>query len=75
MSKYKFEDYHYDGISILQKWYGKKLSKETKNSNKSLWKKVLGILEELKTKQFYSEKDKARLNGFRRSYYKHKKSK
>ena len=60
MSKHKFEDYHYDGISILQKFYGKKLSNETKKSNKALWKKILGILEELKSKQFYSEKDRIR---------------
>ena len=38
MSKYKFEDYHYDGITTLQEFYGKKLSIETKNSNKDLWK-------------------------------------
>ncbi len=72
--KYRFEDYHYDGISTLQKFYGDKLSKETKNSNKALWKKVLGILEEIKGKQFYSEEDRARLNRFRKNYYIHKKN-
>ena len=69
MSKYKFEDYHYDGITTLQEFYGKKLSIETKKSNKDLWKKILGILEELKEKQFYSEKDRSRLNNFRKIYY------
>jgi len=69
MSKYKFEDYHYDGITNLQEFYGKKLSIETKKSNKDLWKKILGILEELKEKQFYSEKDRSRLNNFRKRYY------
>lgn len=75
MSKHKFEDYHYDGISILQKFYGKKLSNETKKSNKALWKKILGILEELKSKQFYSEKDRIRLNSWRKRYYELKKLK
>ena len=69
MSKYKFEDYQYDGITTLQEFYGKKLSIETKKSNKDLWKKILGILEELKEKQFYSEKDRSRLNNFRKRYY------
>ncbi len=72
--KYRFEDYHYDGITTLQEFYGKKLSIETKNSNKALWKKVLGILEEIKGKQFYSEEDRARLNRFRKNYYIHKKN-
>jgi hypothetical protein len=75
MSKYKFKDYHYDGISTLQEFYGKKLSIETKKSNKDLWKKILGILEELKEKQFYSEKDRSRLNNFRKRYYLNKKLK
>ena len=75
MSKYKFEDYHYDGITTLQEFYGNKLSNETKNSNKALWKKVLGILEELKQKQFYSEEDRTYLNRFRKNYYLHKKLK
>lgn len=75
MSKYRFQDYHYDGISTLQDFYGEKLSNETKNSNKALWRKVLGILEELKEKQFYSEEDRARLNRFRKNYYIHKKLK
>ena len=73
MSKYKFEEYHYDGITTLQEFYGKKLSNETKKSNKALWKKVLGILEELKNKQFYSEEDRTHLNRFRNNYYLHKK--
>ena len=75
MSKYKLEDCHYDGITTLQEFYGNKLSNETKNSNKALWKKVLGILEEVKQKQFYSEEDRTRLNGFRKNYYLHKKLK
>ena len=75
MSKYRFQDYHYDGISTLQDFYGEKLSNETKNSNKAVWRKVLGILEELKEKQFYSEEDRARLNRFRKNYYIHKKLK
>lgn len=75
MSKYKFEDCHYDGITTLQEFYGKKLSNETKKSYKALWKKVLGILEELKQKQFYSEEDRSRLNRFRKNYYLHKKLK
>jgi hypothetical protein len=75
MSKYRFQDCHYDGISTLQEFYGEKLSNETKKSNKALWKKVLGILEELKEKQFYSEEDRARLNRFRKNYYIHKKLK
>jgi hypothetical protein len=75
MSKYRFQDCHYSGISTLQEFYGEKLSNETKKSNKALWRKVLGILEELKEKQFYSEEDRARLNRFRKNYYIHKKSK
>ena len=69
MSKYKLEDYHYDGITTLQEFYGKKLSNETKKSNKALWKKILGILEEIKKKQFYSEEDRTHLNNFRKRYY------
>lgn len=75
MSKYRFQDCHYGGISTLQEFYGEKLSNETKKSNKALWRKVLGILEELKEKQFYSEEDRARLNRFRKNYYIHKKLK
>jgi hypothetical protein len=74
-SKYRFEEYHYGGISTLQEFYGNTLSIETKKSNKALWKKILGILEELKSKQFYSEKDKIRLNSWRKRYYELKKLK
>ena len=69
MSKYKFEDYHYDGISILQAFYGNRFSNETKKSNKALWKKILVILEEIKKKQYYSEQDRTHLNNFRKRYY------
>ena len=72
MSKHKFEDYHYDGISTLQQFYGEKLSKETNLLRYKSWKKVLGILEEVKGKQFYSDEDRERLNRFRKNYYIHK---
>tara|TARA_B100000900_G_scaffold363132_1_gene336895 strand:+ start:542 stop:850 length:309 start_codon:yes stop_codon:yes gene_type:complete len=66
--KYKFEDAHYKGIGVLQRWFGQKLSTSSKRSNKQLYKKVLNRLETIKGKQLYTTKEKIWLNNLRIKY-------
>ena len=62
--KYKFEDYHYKGISILQEYFGKKIS--SSNGHRAGMK--LSFLKEMKAKQFYTTQEKIKLNDIRMEY-------
>lgn len=64
VSKYQFKEAHYKGISILQEYYGKKIS--TSNGDKAGMK--LSFLKEMKDKQFYTTREKIMLNDMRKEY-------
>jgi len=68
--KYQFKDHHYKGISVLQRYYGKKLS--TSNGHRVGMK--LSFLKEMKANQFYTTSNKIRLNDMRDEYLKDKKT-
>jgi len=68
--KYQFKDHHYKGISVLQRYYGKKLS--TSNGHRVGMK--LSFLKEMKANQFYTTSNKIRLNEMRNEYLKDKKT-
>ena len=63
----KFEDYHYEAISKLQYYYGKRLSNKYEKL-KSLCKDKLSFLEKMKEKQFYTTKEQKMLNHMRKQY-------
>lgn len=66
--KYKFEEAHYKGITILQSWVGKKLSTSAKRSDKKECKEVLNRLQTIKNKQYYTTREKIWLNDIRIKY-------
>lgn len=66
--KYKFEDAHYKGIGVLQRWFGKKLSTSAKRSHKKECKEVLNRLQTIKDKQLYTTREKIWLNDLRIKY-------
>jgi len=71
--KYKFEDYHYKAISILQEYYGQKLN--TSNiQRKQIIRHKLEFLDIIKGSQFYTTANKLRLNKMREEYLLSKKS-
>ena len=66
--EYQFQDHHYKGISILQRFYGKRLS-----SSDSYGADVkLSFLSEMKAKQFYTTQEKIKLNLMREEYLNNK---
>jgi hypothetical protein len=72
--KYELKDYHYNGISKLQEYYGKKIA--TSNDNYIIrWaEQCLDYLTEIKEGQFYTTKQKLFLNNCREEYLLSKKS-
>ena len=68
--KYQFKDHHYKGISVLQRYYGKKLS----TSNGPTPGIKLSFLKEMKAKQFYTTQEKIKLNDMREDYLNDKKT-
>ena len=71
--KYKFEDYHYKAISILQRHYGQKLS-SSKGLEKRWLKNTLDTLKKIKRQALYTTKQKLFLNDLRSEYLLSKKS-
>lgn len=65
---HKFEDYHYKGISSLQRYYAKRLS-SSYETNKELIQSKLNFLKKMKDKQFYDTKEQKMLNNMRKHYY------
>ena len=65
--KYKLEDYHYKGISILQRYYGQKLS-SSKGLEKRNLKNTLDALKKIKKQALYTTKQKIYLNNLRAEY-------
>ena len=66
--EYQFQDHHYKGISILQRFYGKRLS-----SSDSYGADVkLSFLSDMKAKQFYTTQEKIKLNLMREEYLNNK---
>ena len=68
--QYQFKDHHYKGISVLQRYYGKKLS----SSNGHRVGMKLSFLKEMKAKQFYTTQEKIKLNDMREDYLNDKKT-
>ena len=68
--EYQFQDHHYKGISVLQRYYGKKLS----SSNGHRVGMKLSFLKEMQAKQFYTTREKIMLNDIRAEYLFNKKS-
>ena len=66
--EYQFEEHHYKGISILQSFYGKRLS----SSDRYGADVKLSFLSEMKAKQFYTTQEKIRLNLMREEYLNNK---
>ena len=64
----KFEDYHYKGISSLQRYYAKRL-KSSNEINKELIMTKLRFLKKMKDKQFYNTKEQKMLNSMRKHYH------
>lgn len=66
----RFYDKHYKGISILQDYYGKKLSSSNLTTNrKQLTKKKLEFLSIVKELQFYNTEQQDTLNMMREEYH------
>ena len=68
--EYQFEEHHYKGISILQRFYAKRLS--SSDTYGAAFK--LSFLKEMKAKQFYTTREKIMLNDMRDEYLKDKKT-
>jgi len=66
--EYQFEEHHYKGISILQRFYGKRLS----SSDRYGADVKLSFLSEMKAKQFYTTQEKIKLNLMREEYLNNK---
>ena len=67
--QYQFEEHHYKGISVLQRFYSKRLS----SSDRYGADVKLSFLSEMKAKQFYTTQEKIRLNNMREEYLNNKK--
>ena len=65
--KYKFQDYHYKGISVLQEYFGKKIS-SSKGLEKRWLKNTLDTLKKIKKQSLYTTKQKLFLNDLRSEY-------
>jgi len=70
--KYQFEPQHYKGMSVLQRHYGKKISTSNSKDSRALYKKVLERITEIKSKQYYTTKEKIWLNNLRMEFLKDK---
>ena len=66
--EYQFEEHHYKGISILQRFYAKRLS--SSDTYGAAFK--LSFLKEMKAKQFYTTREKIMLNNMREEYLNNK---
>jgi hypothetical protein len=68
MTKYILREEHYKGISLLQRYYGKKLTTSNEDYLIRTAKDCLSILEEIKKGQFYTPQQRVQLNGMREEY-------
>ena len=72
--KYKLEEEHYQGITILQEHWAKKISSSSAtNKEVKTAKQVLDFLDIIKKGQFYDDSHKELLNHIREKYYEDKK--